>query len=386
MKLLSVLIKSLREQRRDLLSLLLTLSTAPFFVFVYWLFFGGGSTSYAVLVINQDRGAVIEGGTAWSAGDDLIGVLQETIAYENGQPMLRVKQVDDRADAERRLKNRDAALLMIIPPDFTQALVATETPPGTVAFVGDLTNTYYTVASTLANAALTGFLDTVTHQDRPVQVVEEALGESSARTEFELYVPGLLILAVLMLVYQASMLVVREVEAGTLDRLRITRLSALDLLGGISVSQVIIGAAAVLLTFVTALALGFHSTGPVWVAVLVGAVTTFSAVGVGLIVTCFARTTYQAFMVSTFVLFLMMFFTGTFMPVPGGELFTLGGHTFRVYDVLPPTHAVVALNKVLTLGEGLGAIRFELGAVLALSVLYFAGGVWLFQRTHLRRE
>ena len=233
-------------------------------------------------------------------------MLQETIAYENGQPMLRVKQVDDRAEAERRLKNRDAALLMIIPPDFTQALVATETPPGTVAFVGDLTNTYYTVASTLANAALTGFLDTVTHQDRPVQVVEEALGESSARTEFELYVPGLLILAVLMLVYQASMLVVREVEAGTLDRLRITRLSALDLLGGISVSQVIIGAAAVLLTFVTALALGFHSTGPVWVAVLVGAVTTFSAVGVGLIVTCFARTTYQAFMVSTFVLFLMI--------------------------------------------------------------------------------
>ena len=69
MKLLCVLIKSLREQRRDLLSLLLTLSTAPFFVFVYWLFFGGGSTSYAVLVINQDRGAVIEGGTSWSAGD-----------------------------------------------------------------------------------------------------------------------------------------------------------------------------------------------------------------------------------------------------------------------------------------------------------------------------
>jgi len=85
------------------------------------------------------------------------------------------------------------------------------------------------------------------------------------------------------------------------------------------------------------------------------------------------------------VLFLMMFFTGTFMPVPGGELFTLGDHIFRIYDVLPPTHAVVALNKVLTLGEGLSAIQFELAALLALSVLYFAGGVWLFQRTHLRR-
>lgn len=386
MKLMSVLVKSLREQRRDLLSLLLTLSTAPFFVFIYWLFFGGSSTSYSVLVINQDRGATREAGITWNAGDDLITLLQETVTYENGEPILRVRQVDERADAERQLKDRDAALLVIIPPDFTQALAATEGQPGAVTFVGDLTNTYYTLAATFANAALTEYLDAVTAQVRPVQVVEEALGESSARTEFELYVPGLLILAVLMLVYQASMVVVREVEAGTLDRLRITRLTAFDLLGGISASQVIIGVAAVVVTFGTALALGFHSTGPVWVAVLISAVTTLSAVGMGLVVTCFARTTYQANMVSTFVLFLMMFFTGTFMPMPSGALFTLGGHSFEVYDVLPPTHAVVALNKVLTLGEGLSDIRFELGAVLVLSALYFASGIWLFQRTHLRQE
>ena len=385
MKLWSVLVKSLREQRRDVLSLLLTLSTAPFFVFVYWLFFGGGSTSYAVLVINQDRGITDATGAVWNAGDDIIAMLQETITYENGQSMLRVKQVADRAEAERRLRDRDAALLVIIPQGFTQTLVDPESQPGVVTFVGDRTNTYYTVTATLASAALTSYLDAVTGQTRPVQVAEEALGGSSARTEFELYVPGLLILAVLMLVYQASMVVVREIEAGTLDRLRLTRLSALDLLGGISLSQALIGVAAVVLTFLTALALDFHSAGPVWVAVLIGAVTTFSAVGVGLIVTCFARTIYQAFMVSTFVLFLMMFFTGTFMPVPGGELFTLGDHIFRIYDVLPPTHAVVALNKVLTLGEGLSAIQFELAALLALSALYFAGGVWLFQRTHLRR-
>ncbi|MBN2302867.1 MAG: ABC transporter permease [Anaerolineae bacterium] len=385
MKMVSVLVKSLREQRRDLLSLVLTLATAPFFVFIYWLFFGGGSTSYAVLVINQDRGLTTETGTTWNAGDDVFNILKDTVTYENGQPMLRVKRAENRADAERRLKNRDAALLVIIPPDFSQALADPGTPSGSVILVGDRTNTYYTVTSMIAQAALTSYLDSVTRQTRPVQVVEEALGGSSARTEFELYVPGLMILAVLMLIYQAAMVVVREIEAGTLDRLRITRLSAFDLLGGISLSQVFIGVAAVVLTFLTALALDFHSAGPVWVAILVGSVTTFSAMGIALIVACFVRTTYQAFMVSTFVLFLMMFFTGTFMPMTGGELFTLGGHTFRIYEVLAPTHAVVALNKVLTLGESLGAIRFELAALLVLSGLYFAGGVWLFQRTHLRQ-
>src|SRR5690606_39960627 len=122
--------------------------------FIYWLFFGGGSTSYSVLVINQDRGATSEAGTTWNAGDDLIGLLQETVTYENGAPILHVRQLDERADAERQLKNRDAALLVIVPPDFTQTLAATDRQPGAVTFVGDLTNTYYTLAATFANIAL----------------------------------------------------------------------------------------------------------------------------------------------------------------------------------------------------------------------------------------
>lgn len=384
MKLLSVFLKSLREQRRDAGSLLMILLSAPFFVVIYWLFFGGGSTSYGVLVINQDAGITRPDGTHWNAGEGVIGALAETITYEDGQPMLKVKRVTDRASAEDRLKNREASALLIIPADFSRALLAADSS-GTLTLVGDLTNTYYAVASVLANAALTGYVDALTGTPPALTVHEEALGDSAARTEFEIYVPGLLIFAVLMLVYQTAMVVTREVEAGTLARLRLTGISALDLLGGISASQVVIGVAAVILTFLTALALDFHSAGPVWAAILITAVTALSSVGVGLIVSCFVKTTIQATLASTFALFVMMFLTGTFMPISGFELFTLGGHTFRVFDVLPPTHAVVALNKVMTLGEGLGAVGFELGAVLALSGVYFGAGIWLFQRTHLRR-
>jgi ABC-2 type transport system permease protein len=70
--------------------------------------------------------------------------------------------------------------------------------------------------------------------------------------------------------------------------------------------------------------------------------------------------------------------------VPRVSLFSLGGRTIGLYDILPPTHAVVALNKVLTLGAGLGDVAYELTALLVLSVIYFAAGVWLFQRAHLR--
>jgi ABC-2 type transport system permease protein len=70
--------------------------------------------------------------------------------------------------------------------------------------------------------------------------------------------------------------------------------------------------------------------------------------------------------------------------MPKVSLFTLAGHDFGPYDILPPTHAVVALNKVLTLGAGLDEVAFELSALTILSVLYFVIGVLLFKRVHLR--
>lgn len=45
-----------------------------------------------------------------------------------------------------------------------------------------------------------------------------------------------------------------------------------------------------------------------------------------------------------------------------------------------------ALNKIFTLGAGLGDVAFEMGALVLLSGLYFGLGVWLFQRMHLRRH
>jgi ABC-2 type transport system permease protein len=188
-----------------------------------------------------------------------------------------------------------------------------------------------------------------------------------------------------MLVFQAAMTVAHEVEAGTLRRLKLTRVTALDLLGGISATQVLIGVASVGLTLLTAWALGFRSQGPLWVAFLVGVVTSLSIVGVSLLVACFARTVSEAFILANFPLILLMFFTGAIYPMPPVPLFAVGGRTIGLFDCLPPTHAVAALNKVLTLGAGLSDVAYELTALLVLSAAYFAAGVWLFQRTHLRR-
>ena len=383
MRMWSVFRKSMREQLRDPLALSLVLVFAPIFVALYRLLFPTGSTTYGVMILNQDTGIQQADGRLWNAGAELTAALQH-VTYADGNPLLKVDRVTDRAEGEARLRERSAYVLLIVPPDFSRALRSSDKSiTGAVTFVGDLTQPYYAVAAVMTSGTLDQYVQAVTGQTRAIQVAEEPLGASGARTEFETYVPGLLVFAVMMLVFQSSMVIARDVEAGTLRRLQITRMTAFDYLGGVTASQVVIGLVAVVLTFVVAIACGFRSQGPLWVALLVSGIASLSIIGAGLIVACFSRNLTQAFLIANFPLALFMFFSGAIFPIPRINLLAIGGRSLALFDLLPPSHAVVALNKIFVLGVGLSDVLFELVALTVLSIAYFAIGVWLFKRTHL---
>jgi ABC-2 type transport system permease protein len=383
MRLLSVFRKTMVEQGRDPLVLLLTLIFAPLFVFLYWLWFPSGSTTYGVLIINQDAGFTRADNSRVLASNEFIESLN-LVTYKNDAPLLEVQLVTDREAAEKNLRDRDAELLVIIPAGFSSMVYGEQTDPAQSAdplvISGDLTNPYYAITAILADAALDEYLQVSSGQESRIPIVEEALGSSAARTEFEIYVPGLLIFAVIMLIFQASMLVAREIESGALKRLRLTRLTSLEYLGGITLSLMLTGVLSVALTFGIAILLGFHSQGSVLLAVLIGAVTSLSIIGVGLIIASFVKNVTQAFLLANFPMGLFMFFSGAIFPLPRTTLFSLFGHAFSLNEILPTTHGVVALNKVLTLGAGAGDVAFELASLVVLSAVYFAVGVYLFQK------
>ena len=388
MRLWQVFVKSVREQKRDLWVIGLSLAFAPLFVFIYWLMTGGtGSTSYGVQVINRDAPVTLADGTSFAAGEAVLENLRG-LAYQNGSPLLKVTLADDRTAAEGKLRDRAAAALVIIPEDFSAQLAAFRSgdtsASADLTFVGDLTNPTYTVAAVMAMTAADAYTQGFTAAPRPVELVEIPLGASAARSEFENYVPGLFVLAVVLMVFQAAMSPARDIESGALRRLRLTPLTAFDYLGGTSLWLGVVSIGAVILTFVTAVGLGFRSQGPLWLAVLVTAVTSLSIIGIGLIVACFSKNVSQAFVIANFPLGFLMFLTGAAFPLPRMNLFTLAGRGFALPDLLPPTHAVVALNKIFTLGAGLEQVAFELTSLTLLSVLYFGLGVWLFQHTQMR--
>jgi ABC-2 type transport system permease protein len=387
-RLWSVFRKSVREQKRDLWVVGLSLAFAPLFVFIYWMMTGGsGTTSYGVLVINRDIPVLQMDGSTLSAGQDVVDGLRE-IKYENGSALLRVIESTDRTDAETRLRNREAAALVIIPENFSERLStfrSGDTSANTdLTFIGDLTNPTYTVAAVMAMTVADNYTQEITSAARPVNLVEIPLGNSAARTEFENYVPGLLILAVVLMIFQVAMTPARDIETGAMKRLRLTRLTSFEYLGGTVLWLALVSVGSVLLTFLTAVAFGFRSQGPLWLAFVIAAITSLSIIGIGLIVACFSKTVSQAFVIANFPLGFLMFLTGAAFPLPRMNLFTIAGRGVALADFLPPSHAVVALNKIFTLGAGFGDVLYELVALIILTALYFGVGVWLFQRTQMR--
>jgi len=379
--------KTMREIARDKWMLGLTLAFAPFFVFLYWLWFQGGSTVYPIAVINLDQGIQLTDGSTYNAGDE-IGAAIRAVTYADGRPLLKVVPVSGQAEAESILRDRGATAFIQIPVDFSQTIqvmrAGDRSVTTSIIFGGDLSNTYYMIGANMALKTVDTYIQQATGQKPLVNYIETPMGASATRTEFETYVPGTLIFAVILLIFLASMTVAREIETGALRRLQLTPMTAFELLGGITLALLIVGAASSILSFLVALALGFHSQGPVWLAILVSVISSLSVIGLGMVVGSLTRSVSQAFVVANFPLGLMMFFSGVIFPMPTVKLFTVAGRTISPYDLLPPTHAVVALNKILTLGASLGEVAYELTALLVLSVVYFMAGAWLFKHMHLR--
>ena len=211
MRFISVFQKSMREQLRSYWMLILTLSIAPVFVILYWFITGGGSTSYKLLIINHDVS------TEPSASEQVIHSIQD-LTYANGQPIIKIKRVADQNAAETSLKNREAAALIIFPQDFTskidQAKTGASPAEASLTIIGDFTNVYYPIVSIMAFSAVDQYLKNEFGQTSPVIFNEIPLGAYDARTEFESYVPALLILSIVMMIFQVSMTIVREVEGG----------------------------------------------------------------------------------------------------------------------------------------------------------------------------
>jgi ABC-2 type transport system permease protein len=213
----------------------------------------------------------------------------------------------------------------------------------------------------------------------------EFLPGTGTMSDFDFGVGGIIIFGVMFLMITTATVMVRENVTGTLRRLQLTGIGAGVLLLGVTLSQMAAAAIQVPVTFGAAVVMGFQNNGSLVLAMAIGLLVALSAVGVGLIVACFARNDGEATNLASVALVPMVFLSGALFPMPAVALFTIGGQTVELYDLLPATHAAEAMRQVLIFGTGPADIAYELVMMAMLSVLLFSIGVVLYQRLRLQR-
>ena len=386
MKIFSIIKKNAVTQLRDYWVLLLTLMASPFFVLIYWLISGGFNTTYNIGIINYD-GYQAEKKTR---SIELIVENLKALKYKDGTPMVKVELLKSDDDAKRLLKERGIDVFLTFPKGFSSVIKKIiengDTSRPAFQIAGDPVNPKYLVAAIVITSSIEDDIKKATGLKSVVTMEETFIGNSLEKNDFDLYVPGLLIFSVIMVLLTAAMIIIKDVEDKTILRLKITNMKAWEYLGGISLVQVVLAALSVLMTFGIALALGFHYSGSLWLAAFISVLTSISIIGISLILVSFCKTSSAVLTVGNFPLFILMFFSGAMMPMPNPGLFTIAGKSIGWNVILPPSHAVIALNKILSLGEGFSGVVFEISALVVTGLAYFAIGVWLFKKKHLTAE
>ncbi len=378
MKLLASMIKTLKENIRDWKVLILVLVFSPFFVLLMKLYYGTEQVVYNVGIVNFDTG---------NQSAELIKILKEATGEQNtGQ--FKVFSYAGKAELEEKVKAKAVDIGVILPDNYSKALLMSKNDKkstASVELIGSMSNTRYTVSAVLVWDIIGRQGIEMAEITLPADIKETFVEKKLPLNEFEGYVPGMLSLAVLMVLFTACASIVKENDKRTLVRLRLSRLGAFNFLFGISIVQSVIAVLAVILSYLTALGLGYKPVGDFAPVLVVGVISSFSMVAVSLLVASFLNTVFDVLTIGCFPFFILMFFSGSMFPLPKMNMLTVAGHPFGITDVLPLTHTSNAFNKILNFGSGLSDVGFDIFMIAVLSVVYFLLGLVLYRRRKLSK-
>lgn len=174
-----------------------------------------------------------------------------------------------------------------------------------------------------------------------------------------------------------SITTLRERTVGTMERLMVTPIGKFDIILGYALAFGLLGVLQSLITSTLVIYwLGMDVMGPQWFVILVGAVDTVLGVALGLFVSAFARTEFQAIQFMPAFVFPQILICGLFVP-----LASMPDVLERVAYVFPLTYAVDALNLVTTNPDVTGVMWQRLLAVGA----FILGALVLASLTLRRR-
>jgi ABC-2 type transport system permease protein len=394
----SLLSHSFRIAWKDLLELfrnrlgLIMLVLMPIFMMsmVGFIYPSNNSLSNAPIALaNQDLGF----GNSTAASQTFITILQQ---INNSTGMMSLSNASSLDEIRSLVQKGEVDGGIVIPSNFTSSIMSGE--QGTVIIVTDQSNPQ--ISATM-QAVLNGVFDqmgTMLAQQR-VQNLNPAINASTAlaivkpydvKTEgavsghssyFDFIAPGIMAMTVMMSVMTGLPAAIsQEKEVGTLDGMMVAPINRLSIILGKTLAQTARGLLqGILILALSVILFGVNIQGNILLVFGLLLLGVFSFVGLGVVITSFAKDQETAMMLMMTLMFPMMFLSGVFFPIQQMPWYMQGVSKF-----LPLTYASTALRKVMVLGAGIPEIATELTVLIVFGVIMTAIAVPVFRRAMTR--
>ncbi|MBY9001822.1 MAG: ABC transporter permease [Candidatus Heimdallarchaeota archaeon] len=390
-------LKYLKEIFRSKLFFIIAILLPAILMIFMGVIFGGPISavqSFSILVVNEDAGYTNDTIT-YTFGESLIGTL-ETITYpveEGEEPMnlFYVKEseyynqsVEDYLIYEEHVFH----LTLIIPENFSEMIFSFDNDI-TVTVVGDSTTGDYQSAVTAFSSIYDDFVgavrlslgDTSGH----TIIVEDFIDIVGNTTVFDLMVPGFVIIGIVMNVVFVSSILAEEYEQKTLEKLQLTPMRTIHLLGGLALAQLLVALVQIVVLFALSLAFGYNAIGSFVLAGIVIWIMSLSMSAIGMIIAAFAKKATIASSIASVVA--IPLYMITFFPVWGMStipMFEINKNVFGVFDILPTNLATNMVNSVMIYGQTFSDIQFEFVSLIIVTLIYLIIGLVLISLLKLR--
>lgn len=281
---------------------------------------------------------------------------------------------------------------IIIPNNFSACIMSGE--QGTIIIVTDQSNP--TISATLQTALTVTFdqMGTLLAQQN-VQMLNSTITDDNAlalvkpynvQTQgivegdpsyFDFIAPGIMAMTVMMSVMTGLPVAIsQEKEIGTMDGMMVAPINRLSIILGKTLGQTARG----LLQggIILALAVGLFGVtihGNLLLVFGLLLLGVFAFVGLGVVITSFAKDQETAQMMMTTLTFPMMFLSGVFFPIQQMPWFMQ-----TISRFLPLTYVADSLRKVMVLGADIPAISTELIILIVFGVVMTAIALPVFRR------
>jgi ABC-2 type transport system permease protein len=311
----------------------------------------------------------------------------------NSTGMLKITNASNLDEIKNLVQKGDVEGGIVIPSNFTSSILSGK--QGTIIIVTDQSNPQVSVSIQTALTAVFQYMGTMLAQQNVLGLNSTAVTQSNSlaivqpyniQTEsvisghfsyFDFIAPGIMAMTVMMSVMTGLPAAIsHEREVGTLDGMMVAPINRLSIILGKTLAQTARGLlqGVIILGLATVL-FGVTVHGSILLVFGLLLLGVFSFVGLGVVITSFAKDQETAMMIMMTLMFPMMFLSGVFFPIQ-----QMPWYMQDISKLLPLTYASQALREVMVLGAGIPAISTELTILIVFGVVMIAIALPVFRR------